>query len=41
MPTKSKLVYLPLAQHDFEEIVKYHIMEALGFQLRDYYEEVE
>ena len=23
MPTKSKLVYLPPAQHDFEEIVKY------------------
>lgn len=28
MPTKSKLVYLPPAQHDFEEIVKYHITEA-------------
>ena len=28
MPTKSKLVYLPSAQHDFEEIVKYHITEA-------------
>ena len=28
VPTKSKLVYLPLAQHDFEEIVKYHITEA-------------
>lgn len=28
MPTKSKLVYLPLAQHAFEEIVKYHITEA-------------
>jgi plasmid stabilization system protein ParE len=28
VPTKSKLVYLPPAQHDFEEIVKYHITEA-------------
>ena len=28
VPTKSKLVYLPSAQHDFEEIVKYHITEA-------------
>ena len=28
MPTKSKLVYLPPAQHDFEENVKYHITEA-------------
>ena len=28
MPTKSKLVCLPPAQHDFEEIVKYHITEA-------------
>lgn len=25
---ESKLVYLPPAQHDFEEIVKYHITEA-------------
>ena len=28
MPTKSKLVYLSPAQHDFEEIVKYHAVEA-------------
>lgn len=28
MPTKSKLVYLRLAQGDFEEIVKYHILEV-------------
>lgn len=28
MPTKSKLVYLKPAQNDFEEIVKYHIVEA-------------
>ena len=27
MPTKSKLVYLKPAQNDFEEIVKYHIVE--------------
>lgn len=28
MPTKSKLVYLSPAQSDFEEIVKYHILEV-------------
>lgn len=28
MPTKSKLVYLRPAQNDFEEIVKYHILEV-------------
>ena len=28
MPTRSKLVYLTPAKHDFEEIVKYHIAEA-------------
>lgn len=28
MPTKSKLIYLAPAQNDFEEIVKYHILEG-------------
>lgn len=28
MPTKLKLIYLPLAASDFEEIVKYHITQA-------------
>lgn len=28
MPTRNKLVYLRPAQSDFEEIVKYHIIEA-------------
>jgi len=28
MPTKSNLVYLRPAQRDFEEIVKYHILEV-------------
>lgn len=28
MPTKSKLIYLKPAQSDFEEIVKYHILEV-------------
>lgn len=28
MPTKSKLIYLKPAQDDFEEIVKYHIVEV-------------
>ncbi len=28
MPTKSKLIYLAPAQRDFEEIVKYHIVEV-------------
>lgn len=28
MPTKNKLVYLTPAQTDFEEIVKYHIVEV-------------
>ena len=30
MPTKSKLIYLPPAQHDFEEIVKYHNITEAG-----------
>lgn len=28
MPTKSNLIYLKPAQNDFEEIVKYHIIEV-------------
>lgn len=37
MPTKSKLVYLPPAQHDFEEIVKYHITQAGTLYARKIY----
>ena len=33
MPTKSKLVYLPPAQHDFEEIVKTTINRLRDFPL--------
>lgn len=41
MPTKVKLQYLPPASQDFEEIVKYHIIQVSVTSARNIYHLME